>query len=75
MRDKVAVTVTIEREQKEWLDEKPEINLSGLTREAIEREIEMGEKWRKDRGKVTTDDLRDVIDTLEKTIEQVENRE
>jgi post-segregation antitoxin (ccd killing protein) len=33
----IRVNVLIEREQREWLDRHPGVNLSGVVREAIER--------------------------------------
>jgi len=38
-------TVSITDEQGEWLDSKPSVNLSGLVRETIAKEIEMREKY------------------------------
>jgi cobalamin-dependent methionine synthase I len=35
-KKRVPISVTIEAEQKQWLDEHPEINLSGLVQKSIE---------------------------------------
>ena len=38
-------TITVREEQAEWLDEHPAVNLSGIVREAIDREIEMRDMY------------------------------
>lgn len=45
---KVSKTVTIEPEQAEWLDERDGVNLSGLVRDTIERQMEMEEEMKQD---------------------------
>jgi len=43
MNEKIRIAVTIRKDQKEWVDKHPEINVSGLLQKAIDELRELYE--------------------------------